>query len=67
MAERPLFLGEQMLVRGIVLIDQELVREIEADPAERIGFAGRLRDMNAAVAAVFQPQPHALQHGRILL
>ncbi len=50
MAEGALFLGEQMLVRRVVLIDQELVREVEADAAERVGLAGRLRNVDAAVA-----------------
>ena len=66
-AEGAFFLGEQMLVRGVVLIDQELVGEVEADAPERVGFARRLRDVNRAVAALLQPQPHALQHGRVLL
>src|SRR6202040_566728 len=55
MAERAFFPGEQMLVRRIVLIDQELVREIETDAAERVSFAGRLRNMDAAVARVLEP------------
>jgi hypothetical protein len=50
-----------------VLVHQELVREIETDPAERIGFAGWLRDVDAAIAAVFQPQPHALQQDPTVL
>jgi hypothetical protein len=36
--------GEQILVRRVVLIDEELVREIEADAAERVAFARRLID-----------------------
>jgi len=54
MAERALVLGEQVLVRRVVLIDQELVREVEADAAERVGFAGRLRDVDAAVAVAVE-------------
>ena len=46
---------EQVLVRRVVLIDQEPVREVEADAAERIGFARRLRDVHAAVAVVARP------------
>ena len=37
------------LVR-VVLIDQEFVGEIEAQPAERVLLAGRLRDVDGAVA-----------------
>ncbi len=40
---------EQLLVRSVVLIDQEAVREIEADAAERIALARRLEDPNRAV------------------
>ena len=58
---------EQVLVRRVVLIDQELVREIEADAAERVGLARRLRDVHAAVRPLLQLQAHALEHGRILL
>jgi hypothetical protein len=37
-------LFEQILVGRVVLIDQEPVREIEADAAKRIALAGRLVD-----------------------
>ncbi len=67
MAEGALVPGEQVLVRRVVLIDQELVREIEADAAERIGFAGRLRDVHRAVAVLLELEAHALKHGRVLL
>ena len=40
--ERPPVQGEKVLVRCVVLIDQELVGEIEAQPAERVFLAGRL-------------------------
>ena len=58
---------EQVLVRRVVLVDQELVREVEADAAKRVAGARRLRDVHAAVAVLRQPQAHPLQHGRILL
>ena len=58
---------EQVLVRRVVLVDQEAVREVEADAAERVGFARRLGDVHAAVAVVLDLEAHARQHGRILL
>ncbi len=67
MAEGALVLGEQMLVRRVVLIDQELVGEVEADAAERVALARRLRDVHAAVAVLRQLQAHALEHRRVLL
>src|SRR5437763_4893428 len=62
-----LLLGEQIFVRGIVLIDQELVGEIEADAPERVLLAGRLEDMDRAVAIVFDLEPDPLQRHRLLL
>src|SRR3569623_67188 len=67
MAERTLRLREQVLVRRVVLVDQELVREVEADAAERIGFAWRLRDVDGAIAVARELQAHALKHGGVLL
>ena len=58
--EGALFLGEQILVGRIVLINQELVWEIETDAPERIGLARRLRNMDATVAGAFKSQSHAL-------
>ena len=66
MAEGALFLGEQVLVRRVVLIHEELVREVEADAAEGIGFAGRLRDADAAVGGARELEAHAVEHGRVL-
>src|SRR6516225_6276113 len=47
-------MGEIILVRGVVLIDQEPVWKVEPDPTQRIVGAGRLgnRDATAAVAHV---------------
>ena len=58
---------KQMLVRRVVLVDQERIREVEADAAERVAFARRLGNVHAAVAVALQLETHALQHGRILL
>ena len=51
-AEGALVMGEQVLVRRVVLIDQELVREVEADAAERVAVARRLRDVDRAVGVL---------------
>ena len=67
MAVGALGVGEQVLVRRVVLIDQELVGEVEAHAAERVGLAGRLRDVHAAVLVLRQVEAHPLEHGRILL
>ena len=44
MTERSLALSKQVLVGGVVLVDQERVREIEPNPPERIAVARRLID-----------------------
>ena len=68
MAEGALFLGEQVLVRRVVLIDQELVREVEADAAERVGLTRRLRNVDAAVtAALVYLVAHACYKGALFL
>jgi hypothetical protein len=48
---------EQLLVRRVVLIDQEAVREIEADAAERVALARRLEDADRAVRIAADLQP----------
>ena len=57
--------GEVILVRGVVLIDQEAVGEVEPNPSQCIPRAGRLRDRDAT-AAVAHAQPHAGEYGGIL-
>ena len=44
---------EQVLVRRVVLVDQEAVGEVEPHPTERVVVARRLRDVHCAVAIVF--------------
>ena len=48
---------EQFLVRRVVLIDQEAIREVEADAAERVSLAGRLEDADRTVGIVADFQP----------
>jgi hypothetical protein len=40
MADRAIVKRKQVLVRRVVLVDQELVGEIEAQPAERVMVTG---------------------------
>ena len=58
-------LREQLLVRRVVLIDQEAVREIEADAAERVALARRLEDADRAVVVVTDLQSDPRQRARI--
>src|ERR1039458_8364474 len=67
MAVGALFLCEQILVRRVVLVDQELVGEVEADAAERIAGARRLRDVDGAVRVLRQLQADAIERLRVLL
>src|ERR1035437_6547731 len=58
-----LVLGEQVFVRRVVLVDQELVGEVEADAAERIAGAWRLRNVYGAVGVLSQFQADAIEGG----
>jgi hypothetical protein len=49
--------GEQVLVRRVVLVHQELVREVEADAAERVAVARRLPDAYGAVGILLDLSP----------
>ena len=57
--------GEIILVRGVVLIHQETVGEVEANASQRVARTRRLPNRDAA-AAVAYAQPHAGKHGGIL-
>ena len=57
--------GEQVLVRGVVLKHREPIEEVEADVPERVLAARRHRDLHLAVDA-FHAQPHARQRARVL-
>ena len=60
----PRVMREQLLVRRVVLIDQEAVREIEADAAERIALARRLEDADRAVLVAADLQADPRQRAR---
>src|SRR5690242_17290172 len=67
MAVGALFTCEKILVRRVVLIDEELVREIKADSAERIASAWRLRDVDCAVRVLRQLETDTVKRLRIFL
>ena len=58
---------EQILVRRVVLIDEEAVREVEPDASERIALARRLVDAERAVRVVADLQSDTFQRVRIPL
>ena len=64
-AERALVGGEQPLLRRVVQIDLELVREVELDAAERIGGARRLHHVDIAVGPTLHFEPHAIENIRV--
>jgi len=66
-AEGALLLGEEVFVRRVVLIDQKLVREVEADAAEGIAGARRLRNMDRSVGVLRQLKTDAIKSLWILL
>src|ERR1700730_15061537 len=53
---------KHVFVRGVVLIDQEPVRETEPDAPERVAVARRLGDLDVA-AVIAHAQAHAGEHG----
>ena len=59
-------MGEQVLVRRVVLVHQELVGEVEADAAERVAVARRLPDAHGAVRILLDLEADALHRLRIL-
>jgi Ni,Fe-hydrogenase III large subunit len=67
MAVGALVTREQVFVGRVVLVDEELVREVEADAAERITGSRRLRNMNCAVGILRQLEADALERLRVLL
>ncbi len=66
MAECALVLVKQVLVRRIVLINQEFIWEIEANATQRIGLAWRLIDMHGAVPIVLHLEAHTTEYRRVL-
>ena len=67
MAVSALLPREQVLLRCVVLIDKELVGEVEADAAERVAGAGRLRDVDGAVCVLGYLKSDAVECLRIPL
>src|SRR6516225_6774543 len=67
MAVGPPLARKQILVRRVMLVDQELVREIEADTTERVGSARWLPNMDATVAGVVDFQTNTIECPRIFL
>jgi hypothetical protein len=57
--------GEQVLVRGVVLKHRQTIEEIEPDVPERILAARRHRDLHLTVDA-FHAHPHARQRAGLI-
>ena len=66
-AIRAHIMREHVLVRRVVLVDQEPIGEIEPYASERIRLAGRLKDVHAAVPVISHSQPHPLERRRVSL
>ena len=58
---------EHVLVRRVVLVDQEAIGEVEPYATERVGFARRLIDVHAAIAIVDELEAHSFQRHRVAL
>ena len=65
-AESAALMREKALLRGVVQIHLELVREIELDPAQSIRCSRRLNDVDIAVAAALHLEPHPREDQRSL-